>query len=121
MLYAHGNDAPAPLPDRIILADGRVRSDPSTYTDEEIADAGYVHVEPPPTCAIDQQVIWTAGQDGVPGWQVIAGDQFAQWARIRRQRDALIGAFAWRIERWHRNDRLGRFQPDRIASLGAYM
>jgi hypothetical protein len=119
--YSIANRIPAPLPDRITLPDGRVRSDPTTYTDEEIADAGYVPVEPQPGCDIDHEVIWAAGQDGVASWQVIAGDQFAQWARIRRQRDALIGAFAWRIERWHRNDRLGRFQPDRIASLDAYM
>ena len=120
-LYANGSLPPAPLPDRITLTDGRVRSDPTTYTDEEIADAGYLPVEPPPTCAIDQEVIWTAGQDGVPGWQVIARDPYAQWAGIRHERDSLIGAFAWRVERWHRNDRLGRVQPDDIASLDAYM
>ena len=121
VLYANGSLPPAPLPDRITLPDGRVRSDPTTYTDEEIAGAGYLPVEPPPKCDIDQEVAWTSGQDGVPGWQIVARDPYAQWAGIRHERDALIGAFAWRIERWHRNDRLGRFQPDTIASLDAYM
>ena len=121
MLYSHGTGVPAPLPDRITLPDGRVRSDPTTYTDEEIAGAGYLPVEPPPKCDIDQEVTWASGQDGVPGWHIVARDPYAQWAGIRHERDALIGAFAWRIERWHRNDRLGRFQPDRIASLDAYM
>ena len=120
-LYTDGSLPPAPLPDRITLADGRVRSDPTTYTDEEIADAGYVHVEPPPECDIDQEVIWMAGQDVVPGWQIVARDPYAQWAGIRHERDALMGAFEWRIERWQRNDRLGRFQTDAIASLDAYM
>ena len=121
MLYSHGTRAPEPLPDRITLPDGRVRSDPTTYTDEEIAGAGYLPVEPPPKCDIDQEVIWAAGQDGVASWQVIAGDQFAQWQAIRNRRDGLMQAFSWRLDRWHRNDRLGRFQPDTIASLDAYM
>ncbi len=121
MLYAHGTDVPSPLPDRITLADGRVRSDPSTYTDEEIADAGYVPVEPPPKCAIDQEVSWIAGQDGAHGWVISMRDEIAQWQAVRNRRDGLMQAFSWRIDRWHRNDRLGRFQPDTIASLDAYM
>ncbi|NBT24970.1 MAG: hypothetical protein EBT09_00130 [Actinobacteria bacterium] len=120
MLYAHGTAEPAPLPDRIILPDGRVRSDPSTYTAGEIADAGYVMVEPPPECAIDQEVGWIAG-DGTAGWVISMRDEIIQWQAVRNRRDGLMQAFSWRIDRWHRNDRLGRFQPDTIASLDAYM
>ena len=39
-LVGGGSSVPAPLPHRIILADGRSRTDPATFTAPEIADAG---------------------------------------------------------------------------------
>lgn len=41
-LYSHNGAIPAPLPFRITLPDGRTRTDPETFTPEEIAEAGYV-------------------------------------------------------------------------------
>lgn len=132
-LFTKDAGTPAPLPDRIILADGRVRSDPSTYTDWEIADAGYLPADPAPGCAIDQEVSWIAGPgsaagnapggapDAPVGWVITMRDGIAQWQAIRNRRDGLMQAFSWRVDRWHRNDRLGRFQPDAIDALDAYM
>lgn len=48
MLYSYKNRYPLPLPFRIKLSNGRTRTDPSTFTAEEIADAGYVAVSDPP-------------------------------------------------------------------------
>jgi hypothetical protein len=42
MLYTINGSYPALLPFRITLADGRTRTDPATFTPEEIAEAGYV-------------------------------------------------------------------------------
>lgn len=42
MLYHTATTAPAPLPFRIRLSDGRTRTNPDTFTADEIADAGYI-------------------------------------------------------------------------------
>ncbi len=57
-LYSHGGSYPAPIPFRIKLSDGRTRTDPSTFTDDEIADAGYVMVPAPPPYGSDQMLEW---------------------------------------------------------------
>jgi hypothetical protein len=48
MLYSYHTCWPQVLPFRIRLSDGSTRTDPSTFTAEEIADAGYTgpYVEP---------------------------------------------------------------------------
>ena len=47
-LYSLNNQRPAPLPFRIILPNGFTRTDPSTFSFEEIATAGFIgpYVEP---------------------------------------------------------------------------
>jgi hypothetical protein len=49
MLYSFNNDRPAPLPFRIRMPDGFTRTDPSTFTEDEISAAGFTgpYVEPP--------------------------------------------------------------------------
>ena len=41
LLYSHNGDRPQPLPFRITMPDGFTRTDPSTFTDEEITAAGF--------------------------------------------------------------------------------
>ena len=41
-LYSHNLNTPDVLPDKIVLSNGFTRTDSATFTDEEIADAGYV-------------------------------------------------------------------------------
>lgn len=50
-LYIKGNSSPAPIPNRIRLSNGLTRTDSSTFTAEEIADAGYIEVSAPPISA----------------------------------------------------------------------
>jgi hypothetical protein len=57
-LYSHQGREPKPLPFRITLSDGRTRTDTSSFTVEEIADAGYVEVEEKPIVYYPQYVIW---------------------------------------------------------------
>lgn len=47
-LYTRNGSYPAPLPFLIYLTDGRARTNPATFTEAEIADAGYVAVADPP-------------------------------------------------------------------------
>jgi hypothetical protein len=42
VLYSYKGEYPKVLPERIVLSNGTFRTDSSTYTEEEIADAGYV-------------------------------------------------------------------------------
>jgi hypothetical protein len=56
MLYSFQGSRPAPLPFRITLPNGFTRTDPSTFTENEITAAGFTgpYVEPPYDPAIEQ-------------------------------------------------------------------
>lgn len=41
LLYSYGNARPEPLPFRITLPNGFTRTDPSTFTEDEIVSAGF--------------------------------------------------------------------------------
>ena len=41
-LYSHNQNTPDTLPEKIVLSNGFTRTDSSSFTAEEIADAGYV-------------------------------------------------------------------------------
>lgn len=47
-LYTKNGTFPKPIPFRIVLSNGKTRTDPSTFTAEEIADAGFVEVSDEP-------------------------------------------------------------------------
>lgn len=57
-LYSLNGASPAPIPFRITLANGFTRTDPSTFTEEEIAEAGYVLVEQPEYDPATQALNW---------------------------------------------------------------
>jgi hypothetical protein len=62
-LYSKDNSYPAPLPQRIRLADGSTRTDPATFTSEEIAAAGYIAAPPAPEYdPLTEQLSWIQGQ-----------------------------------------------------------
>jgi hypothetical protein len=66
-LYSHAGAMPAPLPFRIYLADGRTRTNPSSFTAAEIADAGYVEApEPPAFDPETEQLLWDGAWSVVP-------------------------------------------------------
>lgn len=60
-LYTLNGSYPAPIPFRIFLSDRRARTDPATFTEAEIADAGYVAVSDPPA---HDPAIKSLGWDG---------------------------------------------------------
>jgi hypothetical protein len=59
MIYSKNGSYPAPIPFRIKLSDGRTRTDPTSFTEEEIADAGYIEVVDPPTITGIQVLEWS--------------------------------------------------------------
>lgn len=48
MLYTRNGSWPVPLPASITLSSGFIRTDPTSFTADEIADAGYVAAPAPP-------------------------------------------------------------------------
>jgi hypothetical protein len=65
MLYSYKNQYPKPLPFRIVLPDGRTRTDPSTFTEQEILQAGYVLAPNPPICNSLYQTLYWGSTDWV--------------------------------------------------------
>jgi hypothetical protein len=57
-LYSLNGESPAPMPFRIMMPSGFTRTDPSTFTDSEIAAAGYVPVEQPEYDESTQALDW---------------------------------------------------------------
>ena len=62
MLYSFNNTLPTPLPFRIWMPDGFTRTDPSTFTEDELSAAGFTgpYVEPPYDPAT-QRLAWVDG------------------------------------------------------------
>ena len=65
MLYTKDNSYPAPLPNRLKMPDGTTRTDSSTFTEQEIASAGYVLAEDRPNEVYPNKVVWADG-----GWVI---------------------------------------------------
>ena len=57
-LYSYKGNVPTVLPNRIKLADGFTKTDKTTFTAEEILEAGYVEVEDKPTADFPNSVVW---------------------------------------------------------------
>lgn len=57
-VYSFRGRIPGPMPFRIRLPDGTTMTDPSTFTDQDLATAGYTAVNDKPTVADTQIVIW---------------------------------------------------------------
>lgn len=83
MLYTKNGSYPAPLPHRIVLSDGMTRTDSSSFTEEEIADAGYVAVDSPPIADYPNKVDWTGSE-----WIIRepnSQETSARWDYIRKE------------------------------------
>ena len=57
-LYSYKGNKPTELPNRIQLSNGFTKTDKATFTDEEIANAGYIEVDSPPQVEYPNKVQW---------------------------------------------------------------
>lgn len=57
-LYSFKGARPTQLPNRIKLSNGLTRTDRTTFTAEEIADAGWIEVEDPPAVNYPNKLDW---------------------------------------------------------------
>ena len=58
MLYSLNGNYPSTIPFRIKMSDGKTRTDPSTFTEEELTNAGYIAVSDEPIPTALQVVEW---------------------------------------------------------------
>lgn len=122
MLYSKNGSYPSTLPFRIKLSSGFTRTDPSTFTPEEIEDAGYVAVEEPPNIQSNQVLIWTGSSWFVRDKteQELADELARKWYEVRAHRDRLLSEVDWRVMRYNSHLRLGVQPVDDLAQLDAY-
>lgn len=95
-LYTKNGSYPKPIPFRIELSDGRTRTDPSSFTAEEIADAGYIEVADTPSISNDQVLIWDGSnwlvrdktEEEINTEKLIRKNEYSE--KINQYRDHLI-------------------------------
>jgi|TARA_E500000178_G_scaffold353087_1_gene418079 hypothetical protein len=125
MLYSYKGQYPKPLPERIRLSDGSTRTDSSTFTEEELTDAGYVAAGDSPSFDGDtQKVIWNG-----TAWEVVSltteeiNSRTAKlWVEVRETRDLKINEVEWRVMRNLSETRLGiTTTTDSISDLDTYI
>tara|TARA_R100000329_G_scaffold30366_1_gene28038 strand:+ start:4754 stop:5194 length:441 start_codon:yes stop_codon:yes gene_type:complete len=124
MAYSYKGQYPTSLPERIRLSNGGTRTDSSTFTEEEITDAGYIAAGNAPSYnSSTQKVIWNG-----TAWEVVSltteeinAIVQSQWAEVRQTRDTKIKEIEWRIMRNLSETRQGLDTTDKIADLDAYV
>lgn len=120
MLYSFRNQYPQELPNRIRLSNGSTRTDRSTFTQEELLDAGYVLAPEPPIVGEDDVLKWE-NDKWVVEYQSEEMKIGKAWNRIRRIRDEQIQGIEWRVNRYFSERRLGLSSTDNIEELDKYI
>lgn len=95
MLYSYNNGYPALIPNRIRLSDSSTRTDSSTYTPEEIADAGYVQVADQPSVPYPNKLDWTGTE-----WDIRAPNEnevSVQWESIKKECQKLLSETDYKV------------------------
>jgi hypothetical protein len=123
MEYSYKNQYPVKALPWTLNLDGYSRNDPSTFTEEEIALAGYKLVPDSPSYdPKTQELMWLGTEWYIQPKQ--PPNQFEitqQWRLIRQERDQKIKDVEWRYSRHQRHQRLGLAQLDNIALLDQYV
>jgi hypothetical protein len=101
-LYSYKGETPRPLPNKIRLNDGTAPSDPSTFTDEQIAESGFTgpYVVPDYDQTY-QRMYWDSEKleyiiEDIqrPGFEMTEQEV---WAGIRNVRNILLQESDWTI------------------------
>lgn len=82
-LYSYKGAWPTQLPNRLKFSDGTTKTDKSTFTQEEIANAGWVEVPNPPIAYYPNKLEWVNGE-----WNVRepnASEIAFKWQEIKNE------------------------------------
>lgn len=92
-LYSYQGQEPKQLPDKLLLSDGRKRTDISSYTDEEIEDAGFTGPYTVPSFDQEYQRVYWNSENLSYTVQDIPEEEL--WERIRIERNRLLSECDW--------------------------
>lgn len=94
MLYSLNGSEPVPLPHRLRFADGSTRTDASTFTTEELDQAGYTGPYDRLDCdPLTETVDWDGMAFFVRPYN--ADEITAKWNAVRQERNALLQSSDW--------------------------
>ena len=92
-LYSYQGQGPQPLPEKILLSDGRKRTDISSYTNEEIVNAGFTGpYEVPEYDQNYQRVLWNSETLSFVV-EDISDEEL--WDSVRKERNRLLLESDW--------------------------
>ena len=127
MLYSiKGNYPVETLPHRIRLSDGSTRTDSSTFTTDDLSNAGITTVSNPPSYNQNtQKLTWNEIEID---WEVIdlTKEQIEEltnlaWQNIRKKRDSLLQQVDGKVLRYQSEVRIGiTTTTDNISDLDTY-
>ncbi len=127
MLYSiKGNYPVETLPHRIRLSDGSTRTDSSTFTTDDLSNAGITTVSNPPSYNQNtQKLTWNEIEID---WEVIdlTQEQIEEltnlaWQNVRKKRDSLLQQVDGKVLRYQSEVRLGiTTTTDNISDLDTY-
>ena len=109
MFYSYKNQYPISfdeVPDRIRLSDGSTRTDKTTFTPEELLDAGYVMVNDKPTVDKFQKLIWDGSNWVIEDYTETEKNaaKVNQWDIIRAERNRLLAETDWIVIKYLENN-----------------
>ena len=127
MVYSiKGNYPVETLPHRIRLSDGSTRTDSSTFTTDDLSNAGITTVSNPPSYNQNtQKLTWNEIEID---WEVIdlTQEQIEEltnlaWQNIRKKRDSLLQQVDGKVLRYQSEVRIGiTTTTDNISDLDTY-
>lgn len=98
-LYTKNNGYPKPIPFRIVLPSGMTRTDPATFTADEIYSAGYIEASAAPEINSSQTVHWSTDTGS---WVIenktpeqIQSELDEEMQRVRLFRNKLLSDCDW--------------------------
>ena len=92
-LYSYQGQAPAPLPEKILLSDGRKRTDVSSFTVKEIKDAGFTGPYEVPVFNQEyQRISWNSE---TLSFDLTDVSDEELWDRVRKERNRLLLESDW--------------------------
>lgn len=98
-LYSYKGAEPTVLPHRIILSNGSSRTDNTSFTDEEIADAGFTGpYQKPEYDSNTQRLVWNSETlsyfvENLPEPPKLTEEEI--WGRLRMHRNHLLSTTDW--------------------------
>ena len=118
MFYTKDGWYPTELPERIRLSNGLTKTDSSTFTEEDIEDAGYIAVEDKPEIESYQEVEWDSENFE---WKIISIEESVLSSKMKELRNSLINKESWRFDRYKSETRLGLEPSEDISKLDKYI